>query len=911
MTRARYAVGIDLGTTHTVVAYALSERPNDISILPIPQVVHAGEIAARPELPSILVFPPEGEPVHDWADTSSPWIGGAYARRRAPELPGRVVASAKSWFSHPVVDPLAAHLPAPAADGVSRISAVEASVRYLRHVARAFTEHTGEPLEEQTIALTIPASFDAVARELTVECARRAGLSVTLLEEPQAAFYDLWEGDAPTRLADLAGASDPGGAHLLVADVGGGTTDFSILRVRRSSGELDVERIAVGAHLLLGGDNMDLALLHLALAQTGQAAKKMKASASSWLASTREAKERLLGDAPPETVRLALQSRSSKLVGSTITSTLERAAVVRTIEDGFFPVIEPGEQLVRTRSAIVSTGLPYERDPAVTRHAVAFARSALEPGVRLSGMLLNGGVFASAHLRDRFVERVSHALEADICAIEGVNVHQAVARGATRYAAWRMVQRRGIRSGAARGYYIGVDTPEGRAAVCVVPRGTPESTPRRLELDGLRLRVGKKARFDVYEEDGRPVDRAGTVVSGDDPSLFRLSSAVATIGDAGGDEHSTRAVAIVAELSPVGTIDLSCVHADDGTPLDAALSLDLGDRGGSAVSSRSAPPPATAAPSNSAHSTELAKALAAIETVFGKAQTSVALAPKELGKELERTLGERKRWDVRVARTLADRLIAHRGARRRSPEHERVFWQWLGFCARPGLGFVGDEERVKVIARLVPDKLSFPKEARNWQALFIALRRVSAGMQEPEQIALRDVFDPFVAPSHIKGKRPKIMPESRFDVIELLASLERVPPARRIALGDWLFDAVLGSDDPNLWRRLGRIGAREPAYAAARYVIPPDAITPWIEQTLRRDWQKHSALPEVALALGKKTGSADRDIDDALRARLTARFEKEGVLVDRARELNAIMTTDSSTRLAGVADDLPAGLTLA
>ncbi len=335
------AVGIDLGTTHTVVAWADLTAPSTPTVFPIPQLVAPAEIAARPLFPSCLYAPVPGEVVADpWGE--APWTSGELARRRGAEVPGRLVASAKSWLCHPGVDRAAPILPWGADEGAAdlpRISPVEASARYLTHVRLAWdAAFPGDPLAEQEVVLTVPASFDEIARELTLEAAARAGLPVRLLEEPQAAFYDFMAnaGDAGMRaLLDGAG----GEALVLVCDVGGGTTDFSLIRVVRREGEgaepFAVERVAVGRHLLLGGDNMDLALAHLC---EGRLGTKLDAARFGQLVSAcRSAKERLLSEGAPESVRVTVLGHGARLVGGTLTAEISREEAERVVLDGFFP----------------------------------------------------------------------------------------------------------------------------------------------------------------------------------------------------------------------------------------------------------------------------------------------------------------------------------------------------------------------------------------------------------------------------------------------------------------------------------------------------------------------------------------------------------------------------------------------
>ena len=461
-------VGIDLGTTHTVVAWAdpaaASPEPR---IFEIPQLVSAHEIEARPLLPSCLYAPVEGEaPADPWDD--APYVVGELGKRRGADVPGRLVSSAKSWLCHPGVDREAAILPWGADDEeVPRVSPVDAGARLLGHVRRAWdAAFPAWPLAEQAVVLTVPASFDEVARELTVEAARRAGLAVRLLEEPQAAFYDFLRQAGRARLEPLLedGRRE---ALVLVCDVGGGTSDLSLIRVRRpdAGGPPELERVAVGNHLLLGGDNMDLALAHLCeprLVADGRLDAKRFAQL---VLACRAAKEKLLGESPPDEMPITVAGAGARLVGGTLTTRLTREETERVVLDGFLPVVPRGTRPQRAGSALVAFGLPYERDVAITRHlAWFFARHAPgEPAPR--GLLLNGGVFRAARIAERIVDAVAAwgegAARPDL--LPHADPDLAVARGAVEYGLALRGHGVTIEGGAARGYYVGHD-----AAPCIL-----------------------------------------------------------------------------------------------------------------------------------------------------------------------------------------------------------------------------------------------------------------------------------------------------------------------------------------------------------------------------------------------------------------------------------------------------------
>ena len=416
---ARFVVGIDLGTTNSALAYAatpVGDAPAEFHVLPIPQVVAPKEVGDRDVLPSSLYLPsakefPPGALDLPWAKGADRAVG-AFARDHGGKVPGRLVSSAKSWLSHPGVDRRGALLPPNAPDDVRKVSPVEASAAYLIHLRDAWNARMGakpgDRLEDQDVVLTVPASFDAAARDLTIEATRLAGLAhVTLLEEPQAAFY-AWlqrRGDAwrqQVKVGDL----------LLVCDVGGGTTDFSLIAVADQGGDLALTRLAVGEHILLGGDNMDLALAYAVAATMPKGMDGLDPGQRVALGhACRAAKEALFADPSKPSAPVTILGRSTKLIGGTIRAELTRAMLESTLLDGFFPACAATDAPARDRRVgLTELGLPYASDPAITRHLAGFlARQAgslhAEGGVvRPAAVLFNGGVFQAAPLRDR-VER--------------------------------------------------------------------------------------------------------------------------------------------------------------------------------------------------------------------------------------------------------------------------------------------------------------------------------------------------------------------------------------------------------------------------------------------------------------------------------------------------------------------------
>ena len=582
---SRFVVGIDLGTTNSALAYA---EPNGddptIRPLPIPQVVAPGEVGDRPVLPSFLYLPGAKEFPANALDL--PWskaparVVGTFAREHGAKVPARLLGSAKSWLSHAGVDRRGPILPQDAPDDVARISPVEASSAYLGHLRSAWDQAMpGDPLADQDVYLTVPASFDAVARDLTVEAARGAGLAkVTLLEEPQAAFY-AWlaaRGDGWRKQVKV-------GDLLLVCDVGGGTTDFTLIAVNDQGGDLGLNRVAVGDHILLGGDNMDLALAHAVGATLPGGMDGLDPVRRAALGySCRVAKEALFADPKAKSAPVAVLGRGSKVIGGTLKAELGRDRLDAVLLDGFFPRCAATDQPARVkRAGFTEIGLPYASDPAVTRHLARFLhRQADSLGTggataTPSAILFNGGVFKARELRARVIEVLSSWAGAAVPDL-GATDHDldlAVAQGAAYYGLARQGQGIRIRGGVSRAYYVGVESPAPAVpgvappikALCVVQMGTEEGTEADVPGPGFGLVVGEPAEFRFLGSTTRRDDIPGTILdrwSTDDlQELAPLETALPA--EAGSKEGDAVPVRLHAHVTEVGTLALWCASTAD------------------------------------------------------------------------------------------------------------------------------------------------------------------------------------------------------------------------------------------------------------------------------------------------------------------------------------------------------------
>lgn len=569
---ARYALGIDLGTTNSVLAYAPLGTDQPVQLLSIPQVVDDHTVESLTSLASFSYLP--ADEAHDrfklpWGSPGN-YCVGEFARRQAADAPEHTVTAAKSWLSSHQTDRRAAFLPWQAGPGVEKISPVVASQRYLEHLIAAWSAAFPDaPIGDQRVVLTVPASFDTVARELTREAALAAGLpeNVVLLEEPQAAIY-AWlarSGDGWRQAMSV-------GDQLLVVDIGGGTTDLTLVSVEEQDGELSLERIAVGNHLLVGGDNMDLTLAHSVAEQFAAKGVKLDAwqSISLWHA-CRKAKETLLADEGPTSHTVSVLGRGTKLIGGTVSVEVERDHVASLLVDGFFPRCNADEGPERRHaSGFQEIGLPYESDTAVTRHIAAFLSHHPEPNQGVRHVVFNGGVFKSHALQERMMSVLnSWTPDTPTNPLMGVrDLDHAVAIGACHYVNTLDSGGIRIRGGVARSYYVGIETaglaipgaPRPLNALCVVPFGMEEGTQVDVPSNPIGLVHGEPAEFRFFSSATRPDDQPGDLLRAwEETELIETSSLQATLP--ADDSVTERFVPVTfqSRITELGMCELWCV----------------------------------------------------------------------------------------------------------------------------------------------------------------------------------------------------------------------------------------------------------------------------------------------------------------------------------------------------------------
>lgn len=924
--KPQWLVGIDLGTSHTVVAAALIQHQGDPEIqgFQIQQLVGLGEIGARPLLPSVqyqasmdeipsaeCVLPWEKPPKDD--DHSTVPIRGSLARQLGAKSPGRLVVSAKSWLSHPTADRTASILPWGGVEGVDKISPVEASTAYLQHVRNAWNDQYPDArLEHQDLTITVPASFDEAARTLTCDAARAAGFTnFQLLEEPQAVFYD-WLWRERQHIADRL----DGIRLVLVVDLGGGTLDLTLIAVSKGENGPEFTRVAVGQHLMLGGDNLDLSLAHLAeskLASAGQVISPLEFS--QLVEQCRQAKEMLLSRTAPEHVKVTLLGGGSRLIGGARSVEFERSEVQRLLVDGFFPLVELGELPDRRRSGVVEYGLPFVRDPAITRHISAFLSEhrhviaeAMGPsasgGILPDALLLNGGVFKSSDLKERLMRQMEIWGAGEIRCLENPHPEEAVAHGAVA-SAWA---RRGqavkkITSGAPRSLFLVLEGEgEGNPQFCcLLPRGTEEGRDIVLTDRRFKLKVGAAVQFHLVASQDDFTPPPGTLTELDEVS-FKALPPLSLVMDSRGRKEDAIEVQLVAALSPVGTLDLQCVAVDDS---DLRWKIEFELRSHSSAS--------VARIQHEEHP-QLTVARELILGVFGPRSKSVdPKAVKRLRADLERLLGPKEEWSLLLLRGLAVTLVQGLSNRRRTPDHERVWLNLTGFCLRPGFGHPLDEGLISQVFQVFPQALQFSQESQVWSEWWTLWRRIAGGLDGLRQSAIFESALPYLEPSRLRRGNQSELAKKRGpeDLLRMVANLEHLSAKDKVRIGGWLLTRLEKSRDQRvIWWSLGRLGARKPWHGSSHNVIPAADVRPWLDRMMAEEFKKNSDAALSAALTARYTGDRLLDVDMATRDAVVNLLQEAKLPESWIRLVTEVSDLNDADEQRVLGETLPPGLVL-
>ncbi|HPH65799.1 MAG TPA: Hsp70 family protein [Kofleriaceae bacterium] len=938
---ARFLLGIDLGTTNSAVSYVDTQAADArVRVFEVPQLISPGSTAERRQLPSFVYLATdidlaEHETATPWPQTKLPvaanssasavrLVVGELARNQGARLASRMVASAKSWLCHAGVDRAAAILPWGEADG-AKLSPIAAQAAVLRHIREAWDfAHRGDVgagFVEQSITVTVPASFDEAARELTLKAAAAAGYpEIGLLEEPQAAFYS-WIGG---RVGGANAAALAPGDQVLVFDVGGGTTDFTLITVDETGDGFI--RTAVGDHVLLGGDNIDLTLAKIVEARVVERSGK-KLDTLQWhglVHACRLAKEQLLSEQPPDAAPIVVAGRGSKLIGGTLRDEVTRAELLAVLLDGFFPKVTADATLARGRGGLVEFGLPYAADAAITRHLAVFLQrhEAFGDGRKITAVLFNGGAMTPVVLRDRVLDLLAAWQGARPSELPVAMPELAVADGAAYFGLVRRGLAARIKGGTPRGFYIGVEGNSAeRFAVCVAGKGLEEGSRVALARD-FELVTNRPVSFRLYSSSSRddapgamvPIGdgRADTIDDGSD--LLELPPIVTVLRASAGASATGRSkgkatVRIEVQISELGALEIHCVEVTTDTdPGRWKLTFDMRSGGsGNASTGQSADAATDAATPHP--NTEQAKA--AITAAFrGSANDLTAL-----GRELETLLEARRdEWSTATIRALFDALVDVVDQRKRTAEHESRWLHFAGFCMRPGFGAPLDAWRAKVMWGVFNENICFPKSEPNRLAWWIVWRRVGGGLIKGQQEQIFDRVAPLLLPNAKQAKKLAEVKASKQEMAEMwrvVGSLERLPQGHKSRVGDELIrrmDSRKGREDAvHLWA-LSRVGARVPLYGPLNSVVSMNRVRDWLDAMPAWDWPEPEKVAFALAQLGRRTGDRSRDLDDATRARLAAMVKQLPGGARAAVLIEEVVPLDAREELVALGDTLPAGL---
>jgi molecular chaperone DnaK (HSP70) len=942
---SRFVVGLDLGTTNSAMAYVdTDEQPRRIRTFAVPQVVAPGQIEARDTLPSFHYQPASGEfPAGSirlpWQSSDAAYFVGHFARDHGTQVPGRMIASAKSWLCHNGVDRTTELLPWQGAGDVDRLSPVTVSARYLQHFREAWdAKFPAHPLADQDFVLTLPASFDEVARELTVKGARQAGLNrVVLIEEPQAAFYAWIDKHAQT-WDQLVSP----GQKILVCDVGGGTTDFTLIRVRKGDdGIVQFHRVAVGDHLILGGDNFDLALAH-------HLEKRIKGDGhleprqwSVLVRSCRQLKEVLMAGNAPDKWTLTLPGSGSKLIGGGLQVAVTRDEVQSLLVDGFFPDVPLDAKPQESRSGFQEFGLPYAPDPAVTKYLAQFLtahryvameesaecgvrsaerksavgidstlqspfsdqhsalsdqlsapnspHSALPDPARPDIVLFNGGVFASPVLQRRVIASLENWFRRDDpkwspIVLENERLDLAVARGAAYYGMVRRGEGVRISAGLARTYYIGVEAEANAAgshhALCLLPAGIEPGHEIDLTQHQFQLRVSQPIEFPLYVSSTRLTDKPGDLVAVDPEQIKSLPPIRTVLKTGKSKEAATVSVILKAKLTEIGTLDLWCSEA--AGKRSWKLLFDVRSATHTDIAAHDA-----AGERQGVFDDEVRRAACdVIQQTFAPASMpggTEGLDPASLMKRLVETLGmNRDEWPTSLLRQLWEALIEAEPGRRLSPQHEGRWLNLTGFALRPGYGLAVDDWRVAETWKLLHGKPAFTTPACRAES-FILWRRTAGGLTSGQQQALATPLIGAVRQglrqSAGKGKGSDFggNQHESAEILRLLGACELLSLANKHELGELLLDVI----------HRERFAALQPAafwaigrVGARRLLSGPlnGVVAPDIVQrwliSLMKVDHTEALASFAVMQLARKTSDRYRDVDDNTRRSVEAWMDR-------------------------------------
>jgi molecular chaperone DnaK (HSP70) len=865
---APFIVGIDLGTTNCAVAFYETQKAHaPLQLFRIPQTGRHGHEELLPLLPSFLYLnEPEGILVGTWAK-----IEGS-------KIPTRLIQSAKSWLSNPAANRKEKILPFESIDPQRRLSPVEASSHLLTHIKDMWNRQHAKgdaqfELEEQEIILTVPASFDEVARALTVEAAVKSGFKhLTLLEEPQAAFYSWLLEHGKSRFSP--------GETILICDVGGGTTDFTLIDVVSSVNGTELRRMAVGKHLLLGGDNMDAALCHVLERRLGQELDVTQHL--SLLHQVRGAKEAFFGDQDNESCSFFLSGKGSRVIGGSMAVELTKREAESLLVEGFFGLYSFDEAIRLIKgSGIRQMGLNYEAEPSITKQLAYFL---LKSGRKEKPdyLLFNGGAMKPALFQKRIIDSLNlwYGTQKTVAVLPTSSLDLAVARGAAYFGMLRHRKEAFIGGGIPRTYYLEVSTTLEKKALALLPRGAQEGT-RLVSQHLFSLIPNQPVSFQLYHSNTRLHDKEGELVTVEEEELTALPP-IQTICKYGKkDQKEPIPVQLEVYLTPIGTLELWLLakQTDHKWKLEFQLRQEVQEKR------------MTDETFEAAH---LEAARQEIREAFAVGmQTKLNALMASLERLLEQ---ERRQWPPSVLRTLYEAVLLQADKRLLSGLYESRFWNLAGFFLRPGFGYPLDDFRIKELWKIVLADLKKPKGEETELQQWICFRRIAAGLNKGQQMQL---FNELL---HSKTKKKGY---AYAEHLRALASFELVDTTAKHKLGNTLINKItLGKGEPCDYWALGRLGARQLFHGTVANVLPRPACEKWVETLISTSAAQSAHLPFTLAMLARKTNFREIDLASPLLEKVAPLLADSQDLLFQEREL----TLQEQERFFG--DSLPTGLSL-
>jgi molecular chaperone DnaK (HSP70) len=924
MAHPQFSIGIDLGTTNCAMAFeGLGAADAQREVFLISQWETAARFSEASTLPSFLYLLSQDEAAQMSSNGTlrAEWVPGRIARTRAAESPGRVVHSAKSWLCHHGVDRNAPFLPwrsdeIPVEKRISPIRASALLLEYLRAAWDAGFAAQGQRFNDQEITITVPASFDAAAQRLTLDAAREAGFpeGARLLEEPQAAFYWWLERGAggSTASKELFAL---GVRHVLVIDIGGGTTDFTLFEIgARSEMPLSrIKRIAVSDHLLLGGDNIDLAIAHRIESRLQAHEPLSEVQWNFLVARCRDVKERCLSDSSSSLFTVSVPGRGSSLLGRTLSAQIDRVEIESIVLEGFFPECNLDDRPTRTQAGLREWALPYAVDSAVTRYLAEF----LSDRPRVDAILFNGGSLYPEALRQRLQKQITRWQNgAEPRILENPEPSLAVARGAAHFGSivHRHAQR--IEADAARALYLEVhtggianDTVSGPSLICLLPRGAPSEEIFQVSQEGLELRVNRPVRFQPYYSTRRAQDKAGSVVRWNDRDFHRLPPLQTTARLVGPDREGDRLpVALTARINELGLLHVACVSADPKTQGTWPLEFDLRPREAARTKHPGRSDEEAAQMDLGVDSTRLESGQSRITTLFSRPlDRRDKISAANLLKSLERILGKPKvDWNYLLIRSLWRSLHQCFSNRRESVDHEETWLILAGYFLRPGFGAEGDATRINELWRIHTEGLDYPGK-RNQLQLYILWRRVAGGLSSERQEAI-------LAPELSRLLVPANLPA---ELVRLAGSLERMSVANKARLLDPFLQtarelAIRKQHSAPHLVALGLLLNRSPLYTGPEFVVPALHVEKAYAALSDLDWTDPLLVEIQTLFLraGRVMNDPKIDLPKSLRERIASQLQKAGVSPSKVARLRSYVPVVLADRANLFGESLPPGLVI-